>query len=92
MPLVVCLRCFQQVYSSEFPVGTVGTRGLVVVVADTAAWKVAGVGVFVPDGVLWCLRILWVAERLWLFLGSCVRGVARWWLDLLMVVVRTLVL
>ena len=58
MPLVVCLRCLQQVYSSELPVGTVGTRDLVVVVADTAAWRVAGVGVFVPDGILWCLRIL----------------------------------
>ncbi len=58
MPLVVCSRCFQQVYSPELPVGTVGTRDLVAVVAGTAAWRVAGVGVFVPDGVLWYLRIL----------------------------------
>ena len=58
MLLVVCLRCFQQAYSSEVPVGTVGTRALVVVVADTAAWKVAEVGVLVLGGVLWCLRIL----------------------------------
>ena len=52
MPLVVCLRCFPRVYSSEVPVGTVGTRALVVVVADTAAWKVAEVGVLAPGGVL----------------------------------------
>ena len=61
MPLAVCLCCFRQVYSSELPVGMVGTRGLVAVVVDTVACGVAGVGVLVPDGVLWCPRVLQVA-------------------------------
>ena len=61
MPLAVCLCCFWQVYSSEFPVGMVGTRGLAVVVVDIIARGVAGVGALAPGGELWCPRVLRVA-------------------------------